>query len=270
MQGRWHVRRVFDSSFLLVWCLVRLSLDRRWGSCGSGALVLPWCLGLTCYVFSGRVSFGDPATQRCVFNPRVTGVCWCSWWWCRGVGDSRLWLLWGEAATSLTSICSLPDFEDQFFDWALSTSSLELFAPVCFVYVWSVPPVSSIRHQRLTLLRFSEKASDEEWKLLWSEESLPPRWFRRLIGISQCRYDVLPWGFVAVVPFSLSLQVKERGSGSICSCRSVPVFLLSVKVRGLHRALYRGSFGASWVCTGASERFSHDLCSNPFSFRHWL
>ncbi|CAN6968665.1 unnamed protein product, partial [Brassica oleracea var. botrytis] len=68
---------------------------------------------------------------------------------------------------------------------------------------------------------------------------------RRLIGISQCRYDVLPWGFVAVVPFSLSLQVKERGSGSICSCRSVPVFLLSVQVRGLPRALYRGSFGAS-------------------------
>ncbi|WZZ56124.1 hypothetical protein YC2023_056231 [Brassica napus] len=81
----------------------------------------------------------------------------------------------------------------------------------------------------LTLLWFSEKASDEEWKLLWYEESLPPRWFRRLIGISQCRYDALPWGFVAVVPFSLSLQVKERGSGSVCSCRSVPVFLLSVK-----------------------------------------
>ncbi|CAG7860146.1 unnamed protein product, partial [Brassica rapa] len=62
----------------------------------------------------------------------------------------------------------------------------------------------------------------------------------RLLGISQCRFDTLPWGFVAVVSFSLSLQVIEQGSGLICGCRSVPIFMFFVKVRGLHGALYRG------------------------------
>ncbi|KAF2567790.1 hypothetical protein F2Q70_00028918 [Brassica cretica] len=93
-----------------------------------------------------------------------------------------------------------------------------------FVLFPTLRTISSIRHQRLTLLRFSEKASDEEWKLLWLRSEVLVRFAAAVLFPSFC-YPSRSEVFIELFTEAVSVLVEfvqGRRSDFLMICVLIP------------------------------------------------
>ncbi|CAF1916001.1 BnaCnng53080D [Brassica napus] len=119
-------------------------------------------------------------------------------------------------------------------EWKGMFGSLSpVFGRLCLCLVaGSVPPVQLLM-SRLTYLRFSEKASDEESELFLVTGVWIFRWIRRLGDASQCRVLVL-----MVVLFSYSLA-GLRALWTTSGDHPVPVFLqVWFRLQAVHESVW--------------------------------
>ncbi|KAH0898397.1 hypothetical protein HID58_047965 [Brassica napus] len=116
---------------------------------------------------------------------------------------------------------------------AASSPSVHPFSSSGLVFFsGSVPPVQLLM-SRLTYLRFSEKASDEESELFLVTGVWIFRWIRRLGDASQCRVLVL-----MVVLFSYSLA-GLRALWTTSGDHPVPVFLqVWFRLQAVHESVW--------------------------------
>ena len=100
------------------------------------------------------------------------------------------------------------------------------------VLAGSVPPVQLLM-SRLTYLRFSEKASDEESELFLVTGVWIFRWIRRLGDASQCRVLVL---MVVLLSYSLA---GVRALWTTSGDHPVPVFLqVWFRLQAVHESVW--------------------------------